>query len=298
MAVLAGTVLTIGLYLLLAALGVGSGLTIFPPVTSVNPAAHVSVGAALTWSLFALIAWSLGGWAAGRLSVCQRSGLLHGALVWSLTLALALPLLLVGTKLWWSRVAKTQDVIPLSLVGGIIEHDLANSVVIRRQDELGSFIEEAVQSVPTNATPKAATRAQREVGLAVNKLFAPVNAAALQANRSEAINILTAYTEMSAGDATTTIDAWIISYKSLEVELDKVRAQLDKFETDRNLLKLAAEQKNQAIAEQSAHHLAHLSVWAFFALLIGLVGASLGGKCGADCAARTITRPRSPVIPG
>ena len=34
--------------------------------------------------------------------------------------------------------------------------DLANIVVKRNQDELGSFVKEAVQSIPTNAAPKAA----------------------------------------------------------------------------------------------------------------------------------------------
>ena len=70
----------------------------------------------------------------------------------------------------------------------------------RKQVEFIKFI--LKQS--TNAAPKAGIRAQREVGFAVAKLFAPGNAAAFQANRMEAINALMVYTEMSAADATTT----------------------------------------------------------------------------------------------
>jgi hypothetical protein len=63
------------------------------------------------------------------------------------------------------------------------EDDLATTAAKRSQDQLCSFVEEAVQSISTNAAPKAGTRAQREVGFAVTKLFAPVNAAAFPANR-------------------------------------------------------------------------------------------------------------------
>src|ERR1035441_131765 len=66
-AVLAGTVVAIGIHLLLTALGVGASLAIFRPVADTIPATHFSAGAALAWSLFAIIAVSFGGWVAGRL---------------------------------------------------------------------------------------------------------------------------------------------------------------------------------------------------------------------------------------
>jgi hypothetical protein len=199
----------IGINFLLTAMGVGAGLAIFRPMTDTNPVATFSVGAAIVWSLFAIITLSFGGWVAGRFSRCLRSGLLHGFLVWSLTLIITLPLLALGTGLALGRAMKIHDEglrISRQAVA-VAEADLAKTVAKRSHDQLYSFIEEAVQSIPTNSAPKAGTRAQREVGFAVTKLFAPVNAAAFQANRMEAINALMVYTVMSEADATKTVDA-------------------------------------------------------------------------------------------
>src|ERR1035438_2589111 len=97
-AVLAGTIAAIGIHLLLTALGVGAGLARFRPMTDTNPVATFSVGAAMAWSLFAIVALSFGGWVAGRFSGCPKSGFVHGVLVWSLTLIITLLLLSLGTR--------------------------------------------------------------------------------------------------------------------------------------------------------------------------------------------------------
>ncbi len=290
-AVLAGTVVAIGIHVLLTALGVGAGLAVCKPVTDTFPAAHFGAGAALAWSLFAIIAVSFGGWVAGRYSGCLRSGLLHGVLVWGLTLILTLPWLALGTGLALARAVKhhhdSHESLRLSGQAlAVARNDLANTVATRTQYEQGSFVKEAVQSIPTNAAPKATTRAEREVGFAVTKLFAPENAAAFPANRLEAINVLMVYTEMSAADATTTLDAWITSDKNLQAELDKIKAEM----AGLNHQKVEAEQTAIAaadtIAVQKADHFSRAAKWSFFALLIGLLGAALGGRCGARCASR------------
>lgn len=295
-AVLAGTVTAIGIHLLLTALGVGSGLAFFRPMMDTNPVATVSVGAAIVWSLFAIVALSVGGWVAGCFSRCPRGGLMNGVLVWSLTLIITLPLLVAGSGRTLGRAIKIHDEdlrISRQAVA-VAEEDLAKTAAKRSQDQLGSFVEEAVQSIPTNAAPKADTRAEREVGFAVTKLFAPGNAAAFQANRLEAINALMVYTEMSAADATTTVDAWITSHKNLQAELDKLKAEI-------NNLKAVAEQKasadDNARSVQKAQHLSRVGRWSFFSLLIGLLGASLGGRCGAKCASQNANLRCAPGKP-
>jgi hypothetical protein len=284
-AVLAGTIAAIGIHLLLTALGVGAGLAIFRPMTDTNPVATFSVASAMAWSLFAIVALSFGGWVAGRFSGCPKSGLVHGLLVWSLTLIITLPLLALGADLALGRAMKIHgEGFGIGRQGVVFAgRDMATTAAKRSHDQLCSFVEEAVQSIPTNAAPKAGIRAQREVGYAVAKLFAPGNAAAFQANRLEAINALMVYTEMSAADATTTIDAWATSHKNLQAELDRIKAE--------------AEQRAKATAGQAAHHLSCAARWSFFALLIGLLGAALGGRCGAKCALRNASLQRAPLTP-
>lgn len=276
-AVLAGTVAAIGIHLLLAALGVGAGLATFTPMTDLNPVANFTVGAGIVWSVCAIVALWFGGLMAGRFSGCPHRGFAHGILVWSLTLILTLLLLSMGTGLVLGGALKV-----LGGGLGIGGNAVASSAGVQRSGEaLGSLVAEAVQSIPTNAAPKTSTRAQREVGFAVAKLFAPGNEATFQDNRMAAISALMHYTKMSEADATITINDWIGSYKNLQAEL--------------NNLKAGAEQKARATADQAAHNLSCAAIWSFFALLIGLLAAALGGRCGARWALRHANMLRSPA---
>ncbi len=217
-AIIGGTVAAVGIHLLLTALGVGAGLATFTPLTDTNPATHFSVGAAIVWSLCALVALAFGGFIAGRFSHSLHSGFAHGILVWSLTLIISLLLLTAGTGMVMGGALKVLGE-GLGIGGKAVAAgtgDLAKEGIKRSSDQLGSFIEEAVQSIPTNATPKAATRANREVGFAVTKLFAPGNDPASPENRAEVIKSLVDYTQMSEVDATRTVDDWMTSYQNLK----------------------------------------------------------------------------------
>jgi hypothetical protein len=150
--------------------------------------------------------------------------------------------------------------------------DLGQEGVKRGADQLGSFIDQAVQSAPTNAAPKDITRAKREIGFAVAKLFAPDSDAASQDNRTAVTKALTSYAGMSAGDATKTVDEWTASYKNLKAELDNLKKQ--------------AEVKAREAADRAASNLSSAAIWSFFALLIGLLVTSFGGSCGAKYALR------------
>ena len=296
-AVLAGTVAAIGIHWLLTILGAGAGLAVFRPGLAPDPAASFGVGTAFVWSLFAIIALSLGGWVGGRCTGGPRNGWLQGVLVWSLTVLLVLPWLTVGTGLALGRAVKksgkNSGLSHQTVVRA--ERDLARTVARRNDAQLCSFVEEAVQSIPINATPKAGTRAQREVGFAVTKLFAPGNAAGFQTNRDEVINALMVYTEMSAADATTTVDAWTLSHQNLQSELARLSVGVTQLRTEWTSLKVAEAEDASANAGLVAHRFARTARWSFIALLIGLLGAALGGRCGAECASRNA---QTQCVPG
>ena len=273
-AVLAGTVAAIGIHLLLSALGLGAGLATFKPLTDACPVASFNAGAALVWTLSATVALGFGGLIAGRFSRCPHAGFVHGILVWSLTLILSLLFLSLGTGLILGGAMKVLGE-GLGIGGRVVATsvgDAAKDAAWRRSGLLTSFIQEAVQSVPTNAEPKAATRAQREVGLAVAKLFAPANEGNLHENRMAVIQALVDYTQMSEVNATKTVDEWIVSDHQLQMELDRQAARV--------------EQSTLATADLAARHLSHAAIWSFFALLIGLLAAAFGARFGARSALR------------
>jgi hypothetical protein len=273
-AILGGTVAAIGIHLLLTALGVGAGLATFTPLADPNPAANFNVGAAIVWSVSALIALAFGGFIAGRFSHSPHSGFAHGVLVWSLTLIISLLLLTAGTGMIMGGALKVLGE-GLGIGGKAVASgvgDVAKEGAKRSSDELGSFIDEGVQSIPTNAAPKAAIRAKREIGFAVTKLFAPGNDINSQDNRAAVIKSLQDYAQMSEADATKTVDDWITSYKNLKTELDNLKA--------------TAEQKAREAADRAAHNLSCAAIWSFFVLLIGLLVTALAGRCAATCALR------------
>ena len=268
-AILGGTVAAIGIHILLTALGVGAGLATFTPLTDANPVVNLGIGASIVWTIGALVSLWFGGFVAGRFSHSLHSGFVHGVLVWSLTMILTVLLLSMGTGMVLGGALK---VLGEGMgIGGKAVASAAGEVtkegVRRSSGQLGSFIDEAVQSGPGNTAPKAATRAKREIGFAVGKLFAPGGDVTSQDNRTAAIRSLMAYSDMSEADATKTVDEWITSYKNLKAELDNAKA--------------AAEQKSREAADRAAGHLSCAAIWSFFALLIGLLVSSLGGSFGA-----------------
>lgn len=95
-AVFAGVVIAVAVQLLLGILGAGIGLTMVDPVEGTTPgAAGFGIGAGLYWLVTTVLALGAGGYAAARVAgVHERfDALVHGLVVWGVTLILTLYLL-------------------------------------------------------------------------------------------------------------------------------------------------------------------------------------------------------------
>lgn len=95
-AIFAGVVLSIAIQLVLGILGTGIGLSLVNPVEGTTPGATgFGIGAGLYWIVTTVIALGAGGYAAARVAgVHDRfDGLVHGLVVWGVTLILTLYLL-------------------------------------------------------------------------------------------------------------------------------------------------------------------------------------------------------------
>ena len=95
-AIFAGVVLAIAIQLVLGILGTGIGLSLVNPVEGTTPGATgFGIGAGLYWIVTTVIALGAGGYAAARVAgVHDRfDGLVHGLVVWGVTLILTLYLL-------------------------------------------------------------------------------------------------------------------------------------------------------------------------------------------------------------
>lgn len=95
-AVFAGVVIAVAVQLVLGFLGAGIGLTMVDPVEGTTPgAAGFGIGAGIFWLITTVIALGAGGYAAARVAgVHDRfDALVHGLVVWGVTLILTLYLL-------------------------------------------------------------------------------------------------------------------------------------------------------------------------------------------------------------
>ena len=95
-AVFAGVVIAVAVQLVLGILGAGIGLTMVDPVEGTTPgAAGFGIGAGICWLITTVIALGAGGYAAARVAgVHDRfDALVHGLVVWGVTLILTLYLL-------------------------------------------------------------------------------------------------------------------------------------------------------------------------------------------------------------
>ena len=95
-AIFAGVVIAVAVQLLLGILGTGIGLSMVDPVEGTTPGATgFGIGAGIYWLLTTVIALGAGGYAAARASgVTERfDALVHGLVVWGVTLILTLYLL-------------------------------------------------------------------------------------------------------------------------------------------------------------------------------------------------------------
>lgn len=95
-AIFAGVVIAIAVQLVLGILGAGIGLTMVDPVEGTTPgAAGFGIGAGIYWLITTVVALGAGGYAAARVAgVRERfDGLVHGLVVWGVTLILTIYLL-------------------------------------------------------------------------------------------------------------------------------------------------------------------------------------------------------------
>lgn len=270
-AIFGGTLVAMAVHFFLGTLGVGAGLALFSPVTDAHPAENFSVGASAIWGVCSLVALWCGGVMAGRYSHSLHGGFVHGILVWSITLVIALTVAAAGTSTILGGALKVfgQGAAITGQAAANTAGDVVKDALKRSGVQTTSFIDEAVPAAPAGSAQTNA-RAKREVGFAVTRLFAPGNDVNSSENRAATIQALSKYGNMSEADATKTVDDWTASYRNLQAELASIKAKAD--------------EKARIAADEAAGHLSAAALWAFVGLLLGLLVSALGGSIGARSA--------------
>jgi len=276
-AILVGLVAAMALQVVFMLLGAGLGFALYSPLTDAKPMADFGAGAMVIQGMSAIVSLWFGGWVAGRFTpiVLRSTAWLHGLAVWCA--ATVAGVLLVSAGAGWAMGDLSKVVGGgLSLAGKPVAaavgdaNDLAKDAATQSKGALGSFSDEALGNRPADAPKASGIRAKREVGMAIGRLFNPLQMDQRQNNRAAAVQALVSDAGMNEADANRMVDDWISTYDRLQADLAAA--------------KNAAEVKAREAADEAAEALAIFSLCAFCGLVLGAVAAACGGRRGAKVA--------------
>ncbi len=278
-AIFAGVSAAIALQILFMMLGAGLGFALYSPITDTNPVAELGRGAVVIQGISAVVALWLGGWVAGRLAPVglRAQACLHGLIVWCAATVGGVLFVAVGAGWALGDLSK--------LVGGGLSlagrpaatlaggaGELAKDALKQSGDALASFSAEALGHRPAGSAANLTVRAQREVGLAVARLFNPLATGAAAEKRAAVVKALVDHAGLADAAAEQAVAEWTVTYDRLKADWAAARAD--------------AEAKARALADQAAGALAMFSLCAFAGFVLGAAAASWGGRQGAACALR------------
>lgn len=276
-AIIAGTILTLVVQIMLALLGLGIGLATLDPAGTDNPTISTFSSAGGIWTvLTVLIATFIGGYAAARFagSPSKRDGALHGITTWATSTLVIIYLLTSGVSAvvtgafgaLGSTVSSlgqaAQSVIPGSL--DVLPPELqaqARQLLARGQDQAqqtAGAVQDQAQQAAGNAEQAAGTQ---DLGAAVKEIFQGLGQDATPEQRQAAVQMISTQAGISQAEA--------------EQRLTQFQGQYDQ----------AMEQARQSAAK-AAETASTTAFVAFVGLLLGLIVGALGGIVGKP--ARTV----------
>jgi hypothetical protein len=259
-AVLAGAAIVIAVHASFSLLGFGIGMSTVDPAAGDTPrVTSIGIGAGVWWVISNLIALASGGYVAARLfgMPARGDGIIHGVLVWAVTLLITMYLLTTSI----------------------------GSIVVGAFNVIGNTISGIGQSV-TEAVPQAADAAgisPEQIQEQAEELLWPEQPGALSAEqaRSEVLDALRQVatgTEQEAAEAreraaTIIAEQAGISPEQANQRIDQLQAEIQQ-RTDQ-----ATASATEA-AEATASAASSAAIWAFVALVLGAGAAALGGAIG------------------
>jgi hypothetical protein len=252
-AIFAGLFLIVAVQLILSLLGIAIGLSTVRPADPANPSAGaLSLGAALWWIASNWTALVLGGYVASRLAQGANvvDGILHGFVTWALALVVAV-------------------VVFTGAVGAGI----------------GSIANVANSIVPSSGAMAAAAGNGGQGGRfadAARQLMQQQDPAKLS-DEAAAAEVAAGAARIAAGDKSVDRDrlAQVIAAKA-QISPDDAKRRISEWEE-------RARQTAREVADKAVTVGRSVAIWTFIAVLIGAIGACLGGWIGA---AHSITGAR------
>jgi len=276
-AIFAGMFVTVVLQLMLTLLGAAIGFASINPMQEQNPAQGMASASGIWLIVSALISVWVGSCIAGRLSGgARRDGMIHGIVSWSVATCVTVLLLpgatgalLGGAGALLGNAIKTGAQSPNS--GDILS--AAGDQVKSALPQAGSLLPPTGRYQGQQTPGQLTSLAAQDPDLATALTRAESNRQD-PAARDQVINLLTTKHNMDQQQATTLYNQW-------QQNFQQVQAQVS--------------QKAREVGQQAAHGISQGALWAFIALLLGLLFSAWGGWAGAASLPQTEIVTGGPV---
>lgn len=249
-AVFAGVTLAVMTQILLSVLGLGVGMTAIDPMAQDVVGKGIGIGAAIWWFVSSLIAFFIGGWAAGRLAGIPRvsESALHGILCWSFATILTLFLVTtaVGKVIGGALGLVGQGIggVTRTVAGGVGQGGGGGAL----EGFDWSQIQQQFRGMMRGEQGAAGGNFE-QVRAAMERFFGG-------GSRDEAVNLLSSQAGIPRAEAERRLDEWQRNYEAKKAEL---------------------ELKARTMGDAAASSLAKGSIVAFVGLLFGALAAGIGG---------------------
>lgn len=200
-AIFAGTVIGLGLLILLGMLGTAIGFRAIDPQQS-GAFDGVGVGAGIWWILTSILALAVGGYTAGHLSGIpeKRSATAHGASVWGL---LTIVMLWLAASTMGAAINTATGAVTGAAQAAASATDTAASAVLRpggvSQDQAENQIQDAVDSVRSEIEQVDQQQLRQEAGQSAESALDALSSASWYAFIASLLSLVAAIIAAGAG---------------------------------------------------------------------------------------------------
>lgn len=272
-AVFGGTLIMLITLMLLSLLGIGIGIGSINPLEEAQPLQGIGTGALIWWVISNIIAVFTGAYTAAKLTNLsyKYSGVLHGILTWSLYTLISFMIMTSAIGAIISGVGGAVSK-SLSAVGkGVSEAtSLADQV---DTDRINRLIQEAI--APDQGMGGGTQEFDINLMAVVEEVLIENGELNTNIEREEVQDAVAEHSSLSPADAERAANVIIQEYEQIKPKLQE--------------LKLKAEETGQQVAET----VSSAAIWAFVALVLGVLTAAFGGSLGKPSVPETIRTVRN-----
>jgi hypothetical protein len=260
-AIFGGTLIMLVTLMLLSLLGIGIGIGSINPMEEAQPMKGLGTGTLIWWVISNIIAVFAGSFTAAKLTnvTFKLSGIIHGILTWSLYTLIS----------FWLMTSAVGAII--SGVGGVVSKSL--SAVGAGLSEIPDLAEQ-LDTERINKLIQDALAEDQELGsqtgqefdidvmAVVKDLFIRDGELNTRIERAEVERAVARHSTLTRRDVVRASDVIIREYENIRQELQQL------------------EQRARETGQEVAEAVSTAAIWAFVALLLGLITSAIGGRVG------------------